>query len=101
MDMLLSEGSLDILSYLKENEIGQFTDFLKIKNKRTGNKFSPSTISARLDELEKMQAITTIAVKTKRRRVLGYQITAKGLKIFETAYEFEKRLSQIISSEAR
>jgi len=101
LDMLLSEGALDILTYLKVNRVGQFTDFLKIRNKRTGNKFSPSTISARLDNLEQMQAIITTAIKTKRRRVLGYQVTEKGVEILETAYAFEKKLSQIIGSETK
>ncbi len=99
LDMLLSEGSLDILAYLRQNKTGQFSDFLKIKNKRTGSKFSPSTISTRLDDLEQMGAITTVAMRTKRRRVLGYQITEKGLKIVDAAYEFEGRLAKIIGSE--
>lgn len=96
LDMLLSEGSLDILTFLKDKKIGQFSDLLKLKNKRTGRGFSPTTISARLDDLETMKAISTVAVKTRRRRVLGYQITDKGIKILETAYEFEKRLNDII-----
>ena len=97
LDMLLSEGSLDILNFLKNNKTGQFTQLLKLKNKRTNKGFSPTTISARLDELEKMGAIATLAVKTSRRRTLGYQITAKGLKILETAYEFEETLKGIIN----
>lgn len=96
LDMLLSEGSLDILAHLKVNKTGQFGNFMKLKNKRTGKGFSPSTISARLDDLERMGAVTTTAMRTKRRRVLGYQMTEKGLKILETAYEFERKLSEII-----
>lgn len=96
LDMLLSEGSLDILTFLKDKKTGQFSDFLKLKNKRTSRGFSPTTISARLDELESMKAITTTAIKTSRRRVLGYQVTEKGVKILETAYEFERRLSEIV-----
>ena len=96
LDMLLSEGSLDILAYLRDNKVGQFGNFLKIKNRRTGRSFSPTTVSARLDELENMGALTTKAIKTSRRRVLGYQITEKGLKILETSYEFERKLHLII-----
>ena len=94
--MLLSEGSLDILTFLKEKKTGQFSDFLKFKNRRTGRGFSPTTISSRLDELEKIGAVQTTALRTKRRRVLGYQITEKGLKILETSYEFENKLKTII-----
>lgn len=97
LDMLLAEGSLDILQYLKTNKIGQFSQFLELRNKRTGKGFSPTTISARLDDLEKMNAVMTTAVRTKKRRVLGYQISETGLRILETAYEFEKRLSGIIA----
>ena len=99
LDMLLAEGSLDILQFLKSNKVGQFSQFLRITNKRTERSFSPTTISARLDDLEKMSAITTIAVRTKKRRVLGYQITDKGLKILETAYGFEEKLTEIIGKE--
>jgi len=99
LDMLLSEGSLDILAFLKDKKTGQFTDLLKLKNKRTNRGFSPTTISARLDELETIGAITTTAVKTKRRRVLGYQITEKGLKILDTAFEFEGKLKEIVDIE--
>ena len=99
LDMLLAEGALDILQYLKTNKIGQFNQFLEIRNKRTGKGFSPTTISARLDDLEKMNAVTTIAVRTKKRRVLGYQITPKGTRILTTAFDFEKTLDGIINSE--
>jgi len=96
LDMLLAEGSLDILSFLKANKTGQFTDLLKLKNKRTNRGFSPTTISARLDELEGIGAITTLAVKTKRRRVLGYAVTNTGIEILSAAFNFEERLKEIV-----
>lgn len=96
LDMILAEGSLDILAYLKDKAVVQFKELLTLKNKRTNRGFSPNTISARVDELEKMGALQTSAVRTARRRVLGYEITEKGKEILKTAYEFEERLNGII-----
>lgn len=94
--MLLSEGCLDILQYLKENKTAQFKDLSKLKNRRTGKPFSPNTLSSRLDDLEEMEAISIVAVKTDRKRSLGYEITEKGNKIIEVAANFEMRLKQIV-----
>ncbi|MBU0591579.1 MAG: hypothetical protein ABIJ10_02645 [Candidatus Micrarchaeota archaeon] len=96
LNMLLAEGSLDILEYLQKNRTAQFKDLAKLKNKRTGNTFSPNTISARLDDLEEMKAIQPTSVKTSRKRVLAYEITEKGEKILEVASSFEKTLDDII-----
>lgn len=98
LDMILAEGSLDILTYLKEKAVVQFKELLTLKNKRTSRGFSPNTISARLDELEKMGAIGTSTVRTARRRVLGYEITEKGRDILKTAYEFEERINAIVET---
>ncbi len=96
LKMLLAEGSLDILEYLKGKGSAQFKDFSQLKNKRTGKKFSPNTISARLNELEEMGAIRSGSVKTERKRVLGYELTDKGSRIMEMAYEFEDKLEFLI-----
>jgi len=92
LKMLLAEGSLDILEYLKKKGACQFKDIAALKNKRTGKRFSPNTVSARLYDLEEMGALHAGSVKTERRRVLGYEITDKGRKILEMAYDFEERL---------
>ena|GEM_PF-3261082 len=96
LKMLLAEGSLDILERLKGKGSAQFKDFSQLKNKRTGKKFSPNTLSARLNELEEMGAIHSGSVKTERKRVLGYDITDKGRKILDMAYGFEEQLDILI-----
>ncbi|MBI5046955.1 hypothetical protein HZC07_04470 [Candidatus Micrarchaeota archaeon] len=101
LSMLLAEGCLNLLEYLKTNRNGQFKELAKLKNKRTGKTFSPNTISARLDDLEEMGAIRTTALKTDRKRVLAYEITEKGLAILDLAYYFEQKLNGIISKDAR
>lgn len=96
LKMLLAEGSLDILEHLKGKGPAQFKDFSILKNKRTGKKFSPNTLSARITELEEMGAIRAGSIKTDRKRVLGYELTERGTRIIETAYEFEGKLEGII-----
>lgn len=94
--MLLSEGCLDILQYLKENRTAQFKDLSKLKNRRTGKPFSPNTLSSRLDDLEEMGAISIVAVKTDRKRSLGYEITEKGRQIIFATIKFEESLKAIV-----
>lgn len=96
LTILLAEGSLDILEFLKKNKMGQFKDLAKLENKRTKRTFSPNTVSARLNELMDMNALTSIPVKTQRKRVLAYQISEKGLQILDAAYVFEEKLDHMV-----
>jgi len=74
LNMILSEGSLEILEIAKDEEPKHFTDFKELVNSRTGKVFSPNTISTRLKELVEVGALERIITKTKRdREVVGYK----------------------------
>ncbi|KAF5431923.1 DNA-binding transcriptional regulator, HxlR family [Candidatus Methanophagaceae archaeon] len=93
LNMILSEGSLEILEIAKDSEPKHFTDFRELVNSRTGKVFSPNTISTRLKELVEVGALERIITKTKRERdVVGYKITPAGLKALETSYRYEEEL---------
>jgi len=93
LNMILSEGSLEILEIAKDSEPKHFTDFRELVNSRTGKVFSPNTISTRLKELVEVGALKRIITKTKRERdVVGYKITSKGLKALDISYRYEEEL---------
>ncbi|MGB7532501.1 MAG: hypothetical protein WA977_05920 [Halobacteriota archaeon] len=93
LNMILSEGSLEILEIAKDGEPKHFTDFRELVNSRTGKVFSPNTISTRLKELVEVGALKRIITKTKRERdVVGYKITSKGLKALDISYRYEEEL---------
>ena len=96
LNMILSEGSLEILEIAKDSEPKHFTDFRELVNSRTGKVFSPNTISTRLKELVEVGALERIITKTKRERdVVGYKITSGGLKALETSYKYEEELQTV------
>ena len=100
VNMILSEGSLEILEVAKDEEAKQFTDFRKLVNSRTGKVFSPNTISTRLKELVEIGALERIITKTKREReVVGYKITLEGLKALEISYRYEEGLQNCFGKE--
>ena len=93
LNMILSEGSLEILEVAKDGEPKHFTDFRELVNSRTGKVFSPNTISTRLKELVEVGALERIITKTKRERdVVGYKITPEGLKALDISYRYEEEL---------
>lgn len=93
LNMILSEGSLEILEAAKDGESKHFTDFRALVNSRTGKIFSPNTISTRLKELVEIGALERIITKTQRdREVVGYRITPEGLKALEISYWYEEKL---------
>ncbi len=95
--MLLREGALEILELAKDKQPKQFANFKDLKNSRTTKYFSQTTISDRLKELVDIKALEKVITKSKLKKdVVGYKITQNGLKILETAYEFEDRLEKII-----
>ena len=100
LNMILSEGSLEILEIAKDSEPKHFTDFRELVNSRTGKVFSPNTISTRLKELVEVGALERIITKTKRERdVVGYKITPVGLKALETSYKYEEELQTVFGKE--
>jgi len=100
LNMILSEGSLEILEVAKDGEPKHFTDFRELVNSRTGHVFSPNTISTRLKELVEVGALERIITKTKRdREVVGYKITPEGLKALEISYRYEEELQNCFGKE--
>ena len=93
LNMILSEGSLEILEAAKDVKSKHFADFRALVNSRTGKIFSPNTISTRLKELVEVGALERIITKTQRdREVVGYRITPEGLKALEISYRYEEKL---------
>jgi len=100
VNMILSEGSLEILEVAKDGKPTHFTDFRELVNSRTGKVFSPNTISTRLKELVEVGALERIITKTKRERdVVGYKITPEGLKALEISYKYEEELQNCFRTE--
>lgn len=96
VNLLLSEGALELLEFLKNTESGHFNDFRSIKNTRTNKQLSANTISSRLKELVEKGAIERVVSSSKTgRNVVAYQITAKGKKALELAHTFEGKLSEL------
>ena len=96
-NMILKEGALEILELSKDNVAKQFANFKDLKNSRTGKYFSQTTISDRLKDMIEVKALEKVITKSKLQKdVVGYRITERGLKILETAYDFEEKLEKII-----
>jgi DNA-binding HxlR family transcriptional regulator len=96
INMIISEGAVEILESASDGGPKQFKDFRGLVNPRTGNKFSPKTILERTKELVKLGALKKVIIRTKRGRdVVGYQISGSGIKALELAKEFERRLGDI------
>jgi len=98
INMIISEGAVEILECAKDNKPKHFNEFRQLINPRTKKKFSPKTIVDRTKELVKLGALKRVITKTKNgREVVGYQITAKGLKVLELSVKFEQKLKTIFS----
>lgn len=96
-NMILREGSLEILELAKDKTPKQFVNFKNLKNSRTNKYFSQTTISDRLKDMIRIKALEKVMMKSKLKKdVVGYKITEAGLKILETSYEFEEKLKKII-----
>ncbi len=98
LNMLLAEGSANILEELASGKPKQFGDVYGLINPRTGKKFSPNTISTRLKELEKMGAIKKEMVAGKTRTSIGYVITDSGKKALVISKKYEKELDLVFSN---
>ncbi|MBU4266404.1 MAG: hypothetical protein KKE96_04160 [Candidatus Altiarchaeota archaeon] len=96
LNMILSEGALDLLESMKDEKPKYFKQFRELRNERTGRRYSPSTISSRLKELINLGAVERAITKTETgREVAGYRITKKGVKALELSYEYEDRLEGV------
>ena len=97
INMILGEGAIEILQYMKDGRARHFNDFKKLMNPRTKHVFSTKTILLRVRELVGSGALEKIAIKTKNGRdVLGYRITKEGLHAYELALKFEEKLKKIL-----
>lgn len=93
INLILSEGALEILEISKDRKPKHFGDFRELRNSRTGKCFSPSTISARLKELVEIGALERMITKTEGGRdVVGYKMTPAGLMALNISYEYEEKL---------
>ena len=102
LNLILSEGTLEILEFANDIKPKCFTDFKGLINARTGRVFSPNTLSTRLKELVEIGAIERVITKTESDRdVVGYKITPEGLKALEIAYTYEKNLQDCFSNVIR
>jgi len=97
INLLLSEGALEILERLAEVGIGRFTDFRQLKNGRTGKIFSGNTISTRLKELISAGAVANeVVAEQGQRRLVGYRLTESGKKALVISLEYEKKLEKAL-----
>lgn len=95
LSFYLTKGNLEILAFLENNSPVQFKDIRNLTNPKTSKKFSSSTVSKRLKELEFNGDIKNEIVKSIfKRKSIGYAITKKGKKsleiLRETQTKFEK-----------
>ncbi len=96
LDMILSEGTLDLLESMKDEKPKYFKQFRELKNERTSSGYSPSTISTRLKELINIGAVERVITKTETgREVAGYKITQKGITALQLSYDYEERLKGV------
>lgn len=97
LNMMLSEGSINILAEAKTGQILSFKTLRSITNPRTGRKYSSSTISKRLKELVEAGALEeTPTSSQKGRKIVGYRITNSGRKALELSYEYEEKLKRVL-----
>ena len=95
-NMIISEGALEILQCLQKQGKASFKDLRNLKNNRTGKTFSPNTVSARLKELRKYEAITATIMDSSGRNKIVYELTESGKKALQLADKFEGELKQIL-----
>lgn len=96
MSLIISEGTLEILQFLKERELGHFKDLRKLRNIRTDRFFSSNTVSARLKELVEFGAIRKTVSDSTGRNTVAYELTDEGEKSLELAERFEKELQAVL-----
>lgn len=99
VNMIISEGCMEILEFSRDRKPKHFNDFRNLVNPRTNSKFSPKTVLVRVKELVRLGALKKVITKTKRGRdVIGYQITDSGIKALELAKEFEGKLKGVLKA---
>jgi DNA-binding HxlR family transcriptional regulator len=85
--MIIKKGFLEILKMADGSEPRRFDDFTKISITR---RLSSATISKRLDELVKAQALEEIVSRSKTgRRIIAYKTTEKGKNVIKMAKKLE------------
>ena len=95
LNMLISEGAPDILEMLADGKPRQFTNIYSLTNPRTGRKYSPNTISARLKELSSIHAVKQVIVAKERGNRIAYSITEQGKKALSISKRFEGELESV------
>ncbi len=96
ISLLVSEGTLEILKYLAERDVGHFKELRSLKNFRTKRNFSSNTISLRIKELVGYGAIERTISDSKGRNLVAYRITDAGRKCIELADKFDDELSVVL-----
>lgn len=96
ISLMVSEGTLEILKYLAEHDIGHFKELRSLKNFRTKKSFSSNTISLRIKELVGYGAIARTISDSKGRNLVAYQITDAGRRCIELADKFDDELGTIL-----
>lgn len=100
VNMILAEGSPNILQELNKGRGKQFKDFIKLVNPRTNNFFSPNTITRRVKELTSIGAMKETIIKgDKGKSVIGYVITQKGKQALQISEKYEKVLQAVFSKQ--
>jgi len=91
-DVMMVKGVYEMLQMAAGSGSKSFNDFTKISIK--GKHLSSATVSKRLDELIKIEAIKeTITRSKKGRRIITYKTTEKGRKVIAHARELEEVLA--------
>lgn len=85
------KGTLEILTAVREAP-KTFTELKRLINPRTKKPLSPTTLSARLRELTRIQALKRRVIRRDDRASVGYKITPKGLSILRLSTELEEAL---------
>ena len=97
VNMLISEGTIEILKFLEDGGLRQFGDVRNLINPRTNKAFSQTTLSNRLRELVKCGILEQqILAREKGRSTIGYKITQNGLRTLEVARKFERALEKVL-----
>lgn len=93
--LIISEGTVEILYYLSQRDVGYFKDLRNLRNIRTGRCFSATTVSTRVKELIEKGAIERTIALSGSRNVIAYRITDIGKKAISITDDFEEELRKI------
>jgi DNA-binding HxlR family transcriptional regulator len=90
--MTLSRGVLEIVKLSDSPNPRAFSEFTRITiNKR---RLSSATVSKRLNELVAIKVLDEVPMRSEKgRRMIGYRITERGMKVLELAHELDSFIS--------